>query len=76
MKFQVVLSTGGIFETFFFAALQAITYQNICLSHKTSLYQVLIILDLICTVNLGSKLKALNQSSISNMTMVVTSITI
>ena len=40
MQSQVVLSTGGIFETIFIASLQAIPSQLSSVSLTTDLYQV------------------------------------
>ena len=46
MKYQLVLSTYGIFETIFIAALQDITFQS-RVSLTTSVYQVQMILILL-----------------------------
>ena len=58
MKPQVVLSIGGIFETIFIAALQAIPSQLSSVSFTTSLYQVQMILILLGTENVEGKLMA------------------
>ena len=58
MKPQVVLSTGGIFETIFIAALQAIPYQLISIHLTTSLYQVQIIILFLGTVSAEEKMLA------------------
>ena len=55
MKFQVVLSTGGIFENIFHAALQYIPSKLIRVYLKTSVYQVPMILVLLDTENAEGK---------------------
>ena len=56
IKFQAVLSTGGIFETIFFPALQAIPYQLSRIFLTNIFYQLIMILVLIGTVNAEVKM--------------------
>ena len=58
MKYQVVLSTGWIYETIFIAMLQAIPSQLISVSLATSVYQLQMILILLGTVNAEGKIMA------------------
>ena len=58
MKYQVVISTGVIFETIFITALQAIPSQLSSISLTTSLHQVRIILVFLGKVNAEGKILA------------------
>ena len=58
MKFQVVLSIGGIFETVFIAELQDIPSRLRSVSLATSVYQLQMILFLLGTVNVKGEMLA------------------
>ena len=58
IKYQVVLSTSGIFETIFIAYLQAILSQLSSNSFTTSFYQVQMILIILGTINVERKMMA------------------